>query len=118
MKKYIFILMVAMVNLLVISGYTGDKQATGKSRFQVIVSHTPEQCLSQLDKISAKGSDILNKFEWGCKSGNHTGYALIEADNDAAVKSMLPMEIQSDLRIVKVDKFTQADLQAIHEKMK
>jgi len=110
--------MVAMVNLLTVTGYTSDEMAKGKSKFMVVVSHTPEQCLEQLDKISAKGADILNQFEWGCKSGHHTGYALIEAETDAAVKSMLPMDIQNSAKIIKVNKFSQADLANIHKSMK
>ncbi len=119
MKKHllILILMVAMVNLMVIAGYGGDKSKS-KSKYMVVVSHTPEQCLTQLDEISAKGVDLLNKFEWGCKSGDHTGYALIESENEALVKNMLPKGAQKGMKIIKVNRFTQEDLAAIHEKMK
>ena len=120
MKKnlFILILMVALVSLSVLTGYAGDEKAKGKSKFMVVVSHTPEQCLSQLDEINAKGADLLNKFDWGCKAGDHTGYALIEAENEVAVKSMLPMEIQNSAKLIKVDKFTQSELANIHKNMK
>lgn len=119
MKKNIniLILVLAMVNLFIISGYAGDKDK-GKSKYMVVVSHTPEQCLVQLDQISTQGADMLNKFEWGCKSGDHTGYALIHADNEASVRKMYALENQENVKIVKVDQFTQEDLESIHKKMK
>jgi hypothetical protein len=119
MKKHLLILiiMVAMVNLMVNAGYGGEKSKV-KSKYMVIVSHTPEQCLTQLDEISAKGADLLNKFEWGCKSGDHTGYALIESESESAVKNMLPIDAHKNMKIVKVDRFTQEDLAAIHKQMK
>lgn len=119
MKKHllILILMVTIVNLMIIAGYGGEK-SKAKSKYMVVVSHTPEQCLTQLDEISAKGADLLNKFEWGCNSGDHTGYALIESENESAVKDMLPVDALKNTKIVKVDRFTQADLTAIHEKMR
>lgn len=119
MKKHliILILMFTMVNLMIIAGFGGEKSKS-KSKYMVVVSHTPEQCLTQLDEISAKGADLLNKFEWGCKSNYHTGYALIESENEATIKNMLPKGIQKNIRIVKVNRFTQEDLAAIHKKMK
>jgi len=120
MKKnlFIMILMVAMVSLYVLTGYADDEKAKGKSKFMVVVSHTPEQCLSQLDEINAKGADLLNKFDWGCKAGDHTGYAQIESENATAVKNMLPMDVQSSAKIVKVNKFSPAELETIHKSMK
>jgi hypothetical protein len=120
MTKHVFILIlvVVMVNLLAITGFAGDEKAKGKTKFMVVVSHTPEQCLAQLDKINAKGADLLNKFEWGCKAGDHTGYALMESEDEAAVKNMLPMDVQSSSKIVKVNKFSPSELETIHKGMK
>ncbi|MBI5810418.1 MAG: hypothetical protein HZB21_04425, partial [Deltaproteobacteria bacterium] len=57
------------------------------SRYLIESPHTKEECLRALDETLAKGAQILNKFDWGCVAGDHTGYALIECENDSKVRS-------------------------------
>ena len=118
MKKnlFIMILMVAMVSLYVLTGYAGDEKAKGKSKFMVVVSHTPEQCLSQLDEINAKGADLLNKFDWSCKAGDHTGYAIVESKSISDALSLVPDFLQKNACITKVDKYTPAEIKSFHAK--
>jgi hypothetical protein len=79
--------------------------------------HKPEECLKALDEELAKGKDILDKFEFGCKAGDHTGYALVDADtrNDALNK-YVPNFIQQKARIVEVGKFTPEMIKSFHSK--
>ncbi|MBN2364847.1 MAG: hypothetical protein JXL67_01675 [Calditrichaeota bacterium] len=117
-KQYIILfIIVAMVNLLAFIGFAGDDKAKGESKYMVVLSHTPQECLTQLDRINAKGADVLNKFDWGCKSGVHTGYALIKSQNESEVINMLPSDEKKQAEIVKVDKFTPEELEKIHKKM-
>ena len=89
--------------------------ATAKdARFFVMARHTPEECLKTLDDVSAKSSKLLATFDWGCKAGDHTGYAVLEAKDEAAVKAMLPADMK-DVKIVKLNKFTQKQIKAFHE---
>jgi hypothetical protein len=73
-------------------------------RFLVITSHTPETCLATLDAIDAKSEKFLAKFDWGCMTGDHTGYAVLEAKDEAAARAMLPPSLK-DVRLVNVTKF-------------
>jgi hypothetical protein len=94
----------------------GTTSASAKdSRFMVIASHTPEDCLKTLDEANAKGKKFLGQFEWGCMVGDHTGYAMVEAKDEASVKSMLPASMQS-AKIVKINKFTADQIKSFHEK--
>jgi len=86
-------------------------------RFLVITSHTPETCLATLDAIDAKGEKFLAKFDWGCMTGDHTGYAVLEAKDEAAARAMLPPSLM-DVRLVNVTKFTREQIKSFHEKMK
>jgi hypothetical protein len=85
------------------------------TRFFVMARHTPEECLKTLDDVSAKSSKLLATFDWGCMAGDHTGYAILEAKDEAGVKAMLPADMK-DVKIVKLNKFTEQQIKAFHEK--
>ncbi len=85
--------------------------------FYMITSiHEAERCLDALDEMRAKGIDTLNKFVFGCKEGDHTGYAIVDEESREAALSLLPAVLQETACITKVDKFTHADIQAFHAK--
>jgi hypothetical protein len=72
--------------------------------------HKPEECLRALDEELNKGKDILNKVEFGCNTGDHTGYALVEAsDKNDALNRYVPSFIQDRARVVEVGRFTPAE---------
>ena len=87
----------------------------GNARYMVMATHTPEECLKTLDDVSAKGSKMLSKFDWGCMSGDHSGYMVVEARDEAAVKGMLPASMKN-AKIVKLNKFTAEQIKGFHEK--
>lgn len=87
------------------------------ARYMIESPHKPEECLQALDEELAKGKDVLEKFEFGCKAGDHTGYALVDAStrNDALNK-YVPNFIQEKARIVEVGKFTPEMIKSFHSK--
>ncbi len=85
--------------------------------FYMITSvHGAEECLDALDEIRAERADTLNKFVFGCKGGDHTGYAIVDEESREAALSLLPAVLQETACITKVDKFTSADIQSFHAK--
>jgi len=59
-------------------------------KFMIISPHTHEECTMVVKQTLAIG--YLTHFWWGCKSGDHTGYAMIEAnDADEALLSIPTM---------------------------
>lgn len=59
-------------------------------KFMIISPHTHDECTLVVKQTLAIG--YLTHFWWGCKSGDHTGYAMIEASNaDEALLSIPPM---------------------------
>jgi vacuolar-type H+-ATPase subunit F/Vma7 len=95
-----------------------DKKAKSKdSRFLIITSHTPEQCLKSLDEYATKTPDLLKKIDWGCKVGDHTGYVVVKATDETAARYLLPYEERKTVRIIQVDKFTVEQIKELHEKM-
>jgi hypothetical protein len=86
-------------------------------RFLIISTHTPEQCLKVLDEVEAKSPKLLAKMDWGCMSGDHTGYVEVNAANEDAAREMLPESARSSARIIKLNKFTAEQIKQLHAKM-
>lgn len=86
------------------------------AKYLVEMPHTEEECLQALDETLAKGTDLLAKFEWGCTSGEHTGWAILDAESESAAGNMVPSFLQSKARIVKVEKFTPQQIKSFHQK--
>jgi hypothetical protein len=89
---------------------------TATTKYLVIVPHTAEECLKALDDMET--SKALDKFEFGCKAGDHTGYAIISATSEQEALKIVPADQREKARAVMLTKFTPAELKAIHEKMK
>ena len=83
-------------------------------RYLVESSHTKEQCLRALDELLAKGPDLLNRFDFGCGSGVHTGWAVLEGRSESEVRDLLPTTIRDQAHIVEVGKFTPEQIRSFH----
>lgn len=129
MRRHIVPVLVAcsMVGLLLgASAFAADATAkksakstkSATSRFLIISPHTPEECLDALDKISAEGTGTLNKFEFGCKAGDHTAYAIVMASNEDDALKLVPENLRDKAKAIKLTKFTAKDIQMAHQSMK
>ena len=83
-------------------------------KYLVESPHTKEECLRELDGLAAKGNDVLMKFSWGCMAGEHTGYAILEADSESAARSVVPEVVRGKARIHPVSTFTARDVEQFH----
>jgi hypothetical protein len=108
-------ILAAMGLLAALSLNTGARAAE-KNMYLVTSPHTPEECLKALDEVSAMGSKTLGKYEWGCLSGDHTGYIMIEAASEDDALKVVPADIRSKAKAEKVTKFTVAQIKALHTK--
>ncbi|MBI5644222.1 MAG: hypothetical protein HY954_12195 [Deltaproteobacteria bacterium] len=84
-------------------------------KYLIETPHTKEECLKALDEILAKGQEVLSKFDWGCVAGDHTGYALVEAENEAKARNMIPAFLNKKARIIQVGKFTPEQIRSFHK---
>ena len=84
--------------------------------YMIETPHTPEECLRALDEQLAKGPDILKKFYYGCKAGDHTGYAIVEAKSDMDARKLVPGFLINKARIVEVGLFTPEVIKSLHAK--
>jgi hypothetical protein len=73
------------------------------NRYLIETPHTAEECLDLIKVLNAQG--YLMHFDWGCKAGIHSGWAIIEAENVAQARLVVPPLVRSRARIVKLNKF-------------
>ncbi len=58
----------------------------------------------------------LERFFYGCKEGDHTGYAIVEAKNLSDALSLVPDFLQESACITKVEKVSPAEIKSLHAK--
>ena len=85
-------------------------------RYLIETPHKAEGCLRVLDKELEKGPKVLGKFEYGCMAGDHTGYAIIDAENQEDAAKLVPDFLQNSAKIVEVGKHTPAMIRSFHQK--
>ena len=92
------------------------KRRSVMTKFLIASRHEPDDCLRALDEELAKGPGILDKFVYGCKEGDHTGYAIVDVKNLSDALAMVPGFLQASACITKVDKYTPAEIKSFNAK--
>ena len=108
--------------LLMTSGFAGTAMAAKKKaktmKFVIVTTHTDAECMKAMGEIGKDKRVNLDRTYFGCKSGDHTVWTIVDAKNADDAKSMLPESMQATAKIVGVDKFTAKQLKSMHsEKM-
>lgn len=73
--------------------------------YLVISNHTAEECTRALSYFHEYHENFLTKFWWGCMDHEHSGYAIIEADNHDQAKLAVPPLLRSQARIIRLEHF-------------
>lgn len=76
-------------------------------RYLIESPHNPEECDNIIQEVHNAG--YLHFFDWGCHSGVHTGWAIIETDNVEHARQIVPWRVRDMARIVKIEKYTDED---------
>ncbi len=73
-------------------------------RYLIETPHTAQDCKLLVEQVYATG--YLYHFDWGCKAGVHSGWAIIEAENEAQARLAVPSIVRRQARVVKLNKFS------------
>ncbi len=82
--------------------------------FLIVSPHTAEECLKTLDFLLAAG--YLTHFKWACPSGEHTGYAIVEAENENEALLAVPTFVRPKARVVELVSFDTNAIKSMHNK--
>ena len=72
-------------------------------RYLIETPHSAQDCKMLVDQVYAMG--YLNNFDWGCKAGVHSGWAIIEAENEADARLAVPSIVRGKARVIELTKF-------------
>ncbi len=86
------------------------------ARYIIESPHKPEECLKALDEELEKGRDVLGKFDFGCKAGDHTAYAIVDANTKDDALKLVPAFLRDSARIGEVGKMTPEMIRSFHAK--
>ena len=56
--------------------------------------------------------ELLGRFDWGCKHGEHIGWAVVEAQDQATARRLLPTTFRDKARVFQLTKFTPEDVKS------
>lgn len=115
MGRKILIIAVILVVALAVMTTAGD--AKGKSKYMVVTTHNADQCSQVMDDVVKQDRKILNKCWLGCMSGDHTGYAMVDAKNESDALKMLPPALRANAKATKVSKLTPKQIKKAHSAM-
>jgi hypothetical protein len=79
------------------------REETTMDRYLIETPHTDEDCRQLIEQVLAMG--YLYHFDWGCESGVHCGWAILEADNEAQARLAVPPLVRSKARVIKLNKY-------------
>jgi len=64
-----------------------------------------------------RGPAALEQYHFGCMAGVHTGWAIVDAKNEAEALEIVPASLRSKARATKVTKFTADQIKEAHREM-
>ena len=80
-------------------------------RYLVVSPHTEGDCTKALQLVEATG--YITHFDWGCKDGVHTGWAIVEADNRSEAVMSVPSLVRPMAHAVKLTKFSPDEVRSM-----
>jgi len=81
-------------------------------RYLVISHHSAEDCVKALKEALAIG--YLTHFDWGCKDGVHTGWAILEAEEKSQAMMSVPPFLRDQATVVRLTKYRPETIMAMH----
>jgi hypothetical protein len=78
------------------------------NRYLIEVPHGADQgsCEAAIRIFLESGSHFMTHAEWGCKDGEHKGWIILEVEDKAAAREILPPAFRKQARITLLNRFT------------
>lgn len=85
-------------------------------KYLVTFAHTPEECARAGEEFiqHPRAKEILDATWWGCSSGDHTTWTVLDFAGEEAARSTLTEVFRDRARIVPVESFSYEDMTAAH----
>ena len=86
-------------------------------RFLIEVPHEPGQqgCIKAAKIFMESGSHFMTHADYGCEDNEHKAWMIVELEDKATARALLPPAYRAQAKIVKLITYTFNDLQEIME---
>ncbi len=72
-------------------------------QYMIELSHSPSDCVDALRDIDPDAQEFLGDVYWGCMTGRHDGWAVVEADSEQQARDMVPDTIRNQIQVTQVE---------------
>ena len=87
------------------------------ARFLIEVPHEPEDCALAVKIFMESGSHFTTHADYGCEDGEHKAWMIVELDDKAAARAVLPPAYRAQAKIVKLAIYSFKDAHKAREDM-
>ena len=84
-------------------------------QYLIETRHTARECIWAAHQHYDDFDAFVARFAWGCKDGDHSGWAIVEAVDKFEAQSLVPRPLHPKTRIVELNGFTPEEGRAFHE---
>jgi len=72
-------------------------------QFMIELAHEPDECIKSLKELEPEAPDLLDGTFWGCISGRHAGWVIVNALNEDEALNMVPTNLRGKATVTEVD---------------
>jgi len=89
------------------------------AKYLIEVPHAADtlECTRVVHVFLSTGSHFLTNAEWGCKSGVHSAWMIVEVDTTAEALAIVPPAFRAAARVVGLTRFTLAEIEPALRKL-
>lgn len=73
-------------------------------RYIIESPHSAHDCNRVMEQTINMG--YITHYDWGCESGIHTGWVIIEAENEDEALLSVPSFVRHEVKAVRLNKFS------------
>ncbi len=81
-------------------------------QYLIISPHDAGECNKALKQVYAAG--YLSHFYWGCKSGEHCGWIILDAENLNEALLVVPAFLRTKARAIELYQFNPTEVERLH----
>ncbi|RLT34830.1 MAG: hypothetical protein DWI59_05610 [Chloroflexi bacterium] len=85
------------------------------AEFLIESNHGTLDCLRALYEMMEQKSGMLESFRYGCRSGDHRGWAILPAADAEAARMLLPSYVRDTATVTEVYEFTPQQVAMMHK---
>ena len=85
------------------------------NRYMIQADHDPEEaaCARVVKMFLESGSHFVANAEWGCLDGEHSAWIIVEAEDKAHARMIVPPALRSQAHIAQLNRFTIQEMDAV-----